>query len=502
MPTGVVKFYLEEKGYGFIVPDDESIDVFVHHSGISPGAKGTSLPPTPPRHRKPAARARADTTLVQDERVTYEMQAGDDGKQKAVNISLLPRDSRGPPHDRPPQRDLRESLRERDMPPRGGELRDRDPPRDREFGYPPPPGRRDFDERGPPSGGGGFREGDFDRRDSRDFDRRDDNDRRERDFRYPPDNGNRSPPREDRGPPRRDLGDRGPPGRGDGPSRDGPPRDGPPRDDRAPPPRRDFGDRGPPHDDRPPPRRDFGNRSPPRGGPGHGNRSPPRGDRGPPPGPPRDRLPLPPPPPPHARRLGEGEPRPPPTWSSRVEEAGAGARPEPRQAANGRLPPGAGAAESGRTSRSGSMLGDGDEGALEGVVAEHTEAGGSGGGGGGGGSGSGGLSSPLGAALEGAAGAGGPSDAASTTEAEGDTPARKRARAEPAAAHLLNGGGGGGAARPRKVRVWLPLQERSVELPAETTLGELLQWGWCIVAPPNGGLPAASGASTTEEVEA
>lgn len=41
MPTGVVKFYLEEKGYGFIVPDDESIDVFVHHSGISQGAKGT-----------------------------------------------------------------------------------------------------------------------------------------------------------------------------------------------------------------------------------------------------------------------------------------------------------------------------------------------------------------------------------------------------------------------------------------------------------------------------
>ena len=35
------------------------------------------------------------------------------------------------------------------------------------------------------------------------------------------------------------------------------------------------------------------------------------------------------------------------------------------------------------------------------------------------------------------------------------------------------------------------LRERSVELPAETTLGELLQWGWCIVAPPDGGLAAA-----------
>jgi len=154
------------------------------------------------------------------------------------------------------------------------------------------------------------------------------------------------------------------------------------------------------------------------------------------------------------------------------------------------------------------MLGDGDEGALEGVVAEHTEGGSGGGDGGDGGDGSGGgdggaeLSAPLGAALESpadAAGAGGPSDAAAPTEAESDAPARKRARAEPAAARVPNGGGG--AAQPSKVRVWLPLQERSVELPAETTLGELLKWGWCIVAPPNGGLPMAS-ASTTEEVEA
>ena len=71
MPTGVVCFYLKEKGYGFITPDDNSTDdnstdVFVHHSGISAG-----------------------TTLVQDDLVAYELLTRDDGCQKAINICLL-----------------------------------------------------------------------------------------------------------------------------------------------------------------------------------------------------------------------------------------------------------------------------------------------------------------------------------------------------------------------------------------------------------------------------
>jgi CspA family cold shock protein len=65
MATGRVKWFNSEKGFGFIVPDDGSDDVFVHFSAITmEGYK----------------------TLEEGERVSYEVTQGPKGPQ-AANVS-------------------------------------------------------------------------------------------------------------------------------------------------------------------------------------------------------------------------------------------------------------------------------------------------------------------------------------------------------------------------------------------------------------------------------
>jgi CspA family cold shock protein len=62
MPTGTVKWFSDEKGFGFITPDDGSKDVFVHHSAIQ---------------------ADGFRTLAEGAKVTYEAEDGPKGPAAA-----------------------------------------------------------------------------------------------------------------------------------------------------------------------------------------------------------------------------------------------------------------------------------------------------------------------------------------------------------------------------------------------------------------------------------
>ena len=67
MPTGTVKWFNDDKGFGFVTPDEAGKDLFVHHSGIAgDGFK----------------------SLADGAKVSYDAQASDKGP-KAVNVRLL-----------------------------------------------------------------------------------------------------------------------------------------------------------------------------------------------------------------------------------------------------------------------------------------------------------------------------------------------------------------------------------------------------------------------------
>jgi CspA family cold shock protein len=67
MSTGTVKWFSDDKGFGFIAPDDAGKDLFVHHTGIL-GNGFKSLP--------------------EGAKVSFEAEAGDKGP-KAVNVQVL-----------------------------------------------------------------------------------------------------------------------------------------------------------------------------------------------------------------------------------------------------------------------------------------------------------------------------------------------------------------------------------------------------------------------------
>ena len=67
MASGTVKWFNSQKGYGFIQPDDGSKDVFVHISAVERAGLGS---------------------LNENQKVTFELERGQQGKTSAVNLQV------------------------------------------------------------------------------------------------------------------------------------------------------------------------------------------------------------------------------------------------------------------------------------------------------------------------------------------------------------------------------------------------------------------------------
>jgi cold shock protein len=139
MPTGVVKWFNESKGFGFVTPDEGGNDIFAHFSDIS---------------------GQGFRTLREGQRIEYDLKDGPKGPQAANIRSLDPEPARPPKRefsDRPPREySDRPPRTYGDRPPGPPGDRPARPPGDRpprQFGDRPP--RRDGATGGPGGGGTG-----------------------------------------------------------------------------------------------------------------------------------------------------------------------------------------------------------------------------------------------------------------------------------------------------------------------------------------------------------
>ncbi|MCW8915438.1 MAG: cold-shock protein [Magnetovibrio sp.] len=68
MATGTVKWFNPTKGFGFIEPEDGASDAFVHISAVERAGLGT---------------------LNEGQKISYEIQAGNNGKSSAEDLKLI-----------------------------------------------------------------------------------------------------------------------------------------------------------------------------------------------------------------------------------------------------------------------------------------------------------------------------------------------------------------------------------------------------------------------------